>query len=81
MIEFSSARKRMTSVLRAPNGDITVQIKGADSVHVAKANFSYEFGHEQGSGSEVFWCSVRGVEKSYRNDFGVVLLAMKNCEE
>jgi magnesium-transporting ATPase (P-type) len=32
MIEFSSARKRMTSVFRAPDGTITVQIKGADSV-------------------------------------------------
>ena len=38
MIEFSSARKRMTSVLRAPNGDITVQIKGADSVIIPLLN-------------------------------------------
>ena len=31
-IEFNSTRKRMTSILRAPNGEIIVMCKGADSI-------------------------------------------------
>lgn len=32
IIEFSSDRKRMTVVVRCPNGEIKVMCKGADSV-------------------------------------------------
>jgi magnesium-transporting ATPase (P-type) len=32
MIEFDSARKRMTSVVKSPEGKIIVMTKGADSI-------------------------------------------------
>ena len=43
MIEFSSARKRMTAIVKMPDDRIVVMCKGADSIIIPRLKPDVEF--------------------------------------